>query len=319
MFRTFKQSSIKNLQKTSKPLTKPKNTSPKKPTTTTPLKTFQTKSTRQDNASFNSSTTLLTPTSLHMSTTTQKDPKNTPLVPKIAPNTPVNPYSNVKSIICLVRTYSEHAKELGNAIPPNPIVFLKPPSCLIMEHNIGNNKIEMPPTCTNLHHEIELGVIIGKKGRDITTDNAMEYVSGYFLGLDMTAREIQGEAKKQGLPWSIAKGYDTFGPVSPPINKDLIPDPSKLRMELKVNGKIKQNCTTDLLLFNIPELLSFISQYFTLHPGDMIFTGTPAGVGPVVIGDVIQCELRHVGSEQLITEMEFGVVQRPSPAGVAKL
>lgn len=240
--------------------------------------------------------------------------KKVALVPKLPLGDTSKPYANARSIICLVRTYRDHALELNNAIPEDPIVFLKPPSCLIMEKDIGKNQIEVPPTCTNLHHEIELGLIIGKEGRDIPVEQAMDYISGYFLGLDMTAREIQGEAKSKGLPWSISKGYDTFGPISPPIPKNVITDPSKLRLQLQVNGKEKQNCSTDVLLFSVPKLISFISTFFTLHPGDLIYSGTPAGVGPVVAGDVITCQLTDEVTQDLITEMQFGVIKRPGPA-----
>lgn len=228
-----------------------------------------------------------------------------------------SPYSNARKVVCVGRNFADHAKELGNAVPTQPVLFLKPPSCLIMEADPSNNKIEVPPGCSNLHHEVELGVVIGKGGRDIKIADADSHIAGYFLGLDMTAREIQNEAKTKGLPWSVAKGYDTFGPISPPIAKDAIKDTTKLRLTLDVNGKRKQDGNTDMMLFPVAELIAYISTIFTLEEGDLIYTGTPAGVGPVVPGDVIKCGLEDTVTNKLIQEIQFSVINRPVP--MAKL
>lgn len=231
--------------------------------------------------------------------------------------TPLSPdvYQKARKIVCVGRNFADHAKELGNEVPTDPVLFLKPPSSIILE-NSANNKIEIPPNCTNLHHEVELGLIIGKGGRDIPLAAAMDHVKGYFLGLDMTARELQNAAKAKGLPWSIAKGYDTFAPVSTPIEKSAIPDTSKLRIWLTVDGKVKQDGLTNMMLFPVPELVSHISTIFSLEENDLIFTGTPAGVGPVVDGSVIKCGLVNTTDESTVSTIEFHVTTRQPTANL---
>eukprot|EP01113_Clastostelium_recurvatum_P008916 TRINITY_DN1424_c0_g1_i1.p1 TRINITY_DN1424_c0_g1~~TRINITY_DN1424_c0_g1_i1.p1 ORF type:complete len:218 (+),score=68.11 TRINITY_DN1424_c0_g1_i1:144-797(+) len=204
-----------------------------------------------------------------------------------------------RKIVAIGRNYAEHAKELGNAVPSKPFFFLKPTSSYIRE---GQN-IEIPEGA-DVHHEVELGVIIGKPGRDIPVDQAMDHVAGYCLSLDMTARNLQAEAKAKGLPWSAAKGYDTFCPISAFIPRDRIPDPSKVELWLNVNGKQRQRGTTDMMLFNIPSLISYVSTIMTLEKDDLIQTGTPSGVGPVVAGDVVTAGLTD------ILEMKFDAVLR---------
>ena len=152
-----------------------------------------------------------------------------------------------------------------------------------------------------IHHEVELGVIIGKQGFKIPESQAMQHVGGYCLALDMTARELQGKLKSKGLPWTLAKGFDTSCPVSDFIPMDKIPDPQNVDLWLKVNGQMRQDANTKDMIFSIPYLLSWVSDFFTLEPGDLILTGTPEGVGPVKSGDVIECGLKGV------TEMKFDV------------
>lgn len=148
--------------------------------------------------------------------------------------------------------------------------------------------------CSNLHHEVELAVIIGKHGTNIPQDKAMDYVGGYALALDMTARDLQEEAVKKGLPWAIPKGFDTACPIGNFISKDVIRDPHDLNVWLKVNDQLRQNGFTKDMHFTIPVLLSYISKYFTLEPGDVILTGTPAGVGAVNPGDVIEAGIEGI-------------------------
>ncbi|XP_064601679.1 acylpyruvase FAHD1, mitochondrial-like [Liolophura sinensis] len=195
-----------------------------------------------------------------------------------------------RKIIAVGRNYSEHAAELGNAIPSTPILFLKPPSAYITQ----GQAIKIPKGCSELHHEVELGIIISKRGVDIPENKAYDYIGGYSLALDMTARDFQSEAKKKGQPWSLAKGFDTSCPVSDFIGADKIPNPQDLRLWLKVNGLTKQDGTTKDMIFNIPYLISYISGFFTLEPGDLILTGTPSGVGPVHSGDVIEAGLEDL-------------------------
>ena len=142
-----------------------------------------------------------------------------------------------------------------------------------------------------MHHEVELGIIIGKTGTDISESNAMEHIGGYLLALDMTARDLQDFAKKNGHPWALAKSWNTSCPVSSFIPKEKIPNTADLNLWLKVNGELKQNGNTKDMIFSVPFLISFLSRYFTLEEGDVILTGTPSGVGPVNNGDKIQAGL----------------------------
>ncbi|KAK2711993.1 hypothetical protein QYM36_010874 [Artemia franciscana] len=195
-----------------------------------------------------------------------------------------------RKILAVGRNYSDHAKELGNTVPDTPLLFLKPMSACILE----GEAIEIPKGCIDFQHEIELAVIIGKKCRQVPASEAMSYVGGYALALDMTARDFQREASKKGQPWALAKCIDTSCPVSQFIDPSVISDPHNLELVCKVNGEIKQKGNTKDMVFRIPELLSYISEYFTLEEGDMVLTGTPAGVGPVVAGDVIECSLSDI-------------------------
>ncbi|KAF9940946.1 Acylpyruvase fahd1, mitochondrial, partial [Modicella reniformis] len=185
-----------------------------------------------------------------------------------------------RKIVAIGRNFSEHAKELGNAVPKAPFFFLKPTSSFIS----NGQKIEIPSGC-EVHHEVELAVVIGKDGRDIPAKNANQHIAGYTLALDMTARNLQDAAKKQGLPWSAAKGYDTFTPIGDFIPKDQIPDTNNVDLLLKIDGITKQNGNTRDMIFNVPNLIEHVSSIMKLQEGDVILTGTPAGVGPVRPGE----------------------------------
>ncbi|KAJ4736352.1 hypothetical protein LUZ62_010139 [Rhynchospora pubera] len=186
-------------------------------------------------------------------------------------------------IIGVGRNYAAHAKELGNAVPKEPVLFMKPTSSYLA----NGGTIEIPHPLESLHHEVELAVVIGKKARDVGEGAAMDYVGGYALALDMTAREIQSKAKSAGLPWTVAKGLDTFTPISAVVPKSLVANPHDLELWLKVNDEIKQKGSTKDMIFDIPFLISHISSLFTLYEGDVILTGTPEGVGPVLVGDKV--------------------------------
>jgi len=205
-----------------------------------------------------------------------------------------------RKIVAVGRNYSEHAAELGNAVPSKPLLFMKPPSAFI---TVGQ-KIEIPLGCEEIHHEIELGVIINKKCKRVDKDTAMDYVGGYCVALDMTARDFQNEAKAKGHPWAMAKMFDTSLPVSPFIPLDSIPDPHNVSLWCKVNGETRQEGNTRDMIFNLPTLISYISQYFTLEEGDIILTGTPSGVGPVKQGDII------TGGIPGVIEISFDVIKR---------
>ncbi|XP_076439579.1 oxaloacetate tautomerase fahd-1, mitochondrial-like [Babylonia areolata] len=199
-----------------------------------------------------------------------------------------------KKIICVGRNYGAHAKELGNPIPEKPILFLKPTSSYVSE----GSPIQIPKGCGSLHHEVELGVVIERSGKNISESSALDHIGGYILALDMTARDFQDEAKKKGQPWTVAKGFDTACPVSDFIPRDKVPDPQNIGLWCKVNGTTRQDGNTKDMMFSIPNLISYISQYFTLEPGDVILTGTPSGVGPTGAGDTIQCGLADIVSMQ---------------------
>ncbi|XP_078445448.1 fumarylacetoacetate (FAA) hydrolase family [Wolffia australiana] len=186
-------------------------------------------------------------------------------------------------IIAVGRNYAAHAKELGNAVPKEPVLFMKPTSSYLQNGGV----IEVPNSLESLDHEVELAVVIGQKARDVVERSSMDYVSGYALALDMTAREIQATAKAAGLPWTIAKGQDTFTPISPVLPKSLVPDPDDLELWLKVDGEDRQRGSTKDMIFKIPFLVSHISSIMTLFEGDVILTGTPQGVGPARVGQRI--------------------------------
>ncbi len=198
----------------------------------------------------------------------------------------------VGKIICLGKNYAEHAKEFGGDVPKSPIIFLKP-STAIIENGVD---IVLPPLSKNVHHEVELTVLIGRSGKNISKSEAMNHVAGYGIGLDMTMRDKQSEAKKEGNPWSIAKGFDTSAPLSPFVPKASVGDPYNLDIKLSVNGKQRQYSNTGKMIFKIDEIIAFLSLAFTLEEGDVIFTGTPEGVGQVIASDIIDAEISGVGS-----------------------
>lgn len=193
----------------------------------------------------------------------------------------------VGKILCLGRTYAEHAQEMHADVPEHPLVFIKPSTAIIAD----GQDILIPALSRNVHHEVELVVAIGKNGKNIPPSQAKEHIAGYGVGLDMTLRDVQSEAKTKGWPWSIAKGFDTSAPVSEIIPASIIPNPTALEIRCRVNGILRQKSTAGAMVFSIEEIVSYLSTLFTLERGDLIFTGTPAGVGTVVAGDRIEAEL----------------------------
>ncbi|KAM9372488.1 oxaloacetate tautomerase FAHD1, mitochondrial [Phaethornis superciliosus] len=195
-----------------------------------------------------------------------------------------------KNIFCVGRNYAEHAKELGSSLPAKPLFFLKPSSAYLRE----GSPILRPCYCQDLQHEVELGVVLGRRAEGVSPEAAMEHVGGYALCLDMTARDTQEECKKKGLPWTLAKAFRTSCPVSDFVPKEKIPDPHKLKIWLKVNGKLRQEGETSSMIFSVPYLISYISKIITLEEGDLILTGTPAGVGSVQAKDEIEAGISDV-------------------------
>jgi 2-keto-4-pentenoate hydratase/2-oxohepta-3-ene-1,7-dioic acid hydratase in catechol pathway len=179
---------------------------------------------------------------------------------------------------------------MNSTSPTEPILFLKPASSIIFT----DEPIILPQQSHSVHHEVELGVVISKDGTHIEESQAMDYVYGYLLGLDITARDIQTEAKKQGWPWSISKGYDTFCPISEVLPISKLPDPHSVTLTLRVNGMVRQHESTNQLLFSIPQIISYISHIMSLERGDLILTGTPDGVDEIHEGDIIEASLDNL-------------------------
>lgn len=192
-------------------------------------------------------------------------------------NAPVD----VTKILCIGRNYAKHAAEMKSDVPSAPIVFLKPPSALIGHGEM----VTLPGVSNDVHHEVELVAVIGKGGKNISRDRALEHVDAYAVGLDMTARDLQREAKAEGRPWSVAKGFDTFAPLGPLVAARKVGDPQALEIGLSVNGEARQIAHTRDMIFPVAALIAYCSRIFTLAPGDLLYTGTPEGVGPVHDGD----------------------------------
>ncbi len=184
-------------------------------------------------------------------------------------------------IICIGRNYLDHAKELDNPVPEKPVFFMKPDSALV----IKNRPFYYPDFSNDVHHEIEIVVRINKVGKAIESRFAGRYYSEIALGVDFTARDIQAECKKKGLPWEAAKGFDYSAPISKlvPLNRFGVID--NLDFRLEINGIIVQKGNTGNMIFHVNDLISYVSRFMTLKTGDLMYTGTPAGVGPVKQGD----------------------------------
>jgi 2-keto-4-pentenoate hydratase/2-oxohepta-3-ene-1,7-dioic acid hydratase in catechol pathway len=195
-------------------------------------------------------------------------------------------------ILCVGRNYSEHAKELGNAVPENPVIFSKPDTALLK----NGEPFYIPSFSNDVHHEIELVIKINKVGKKIQEKFARNYFSEIGLGIDFTARDKQNELKAKGLPWELAKAFDGSAPIGNFINIENI-DLNNIDFSLKKNGQLVQQGNTSQMIFSFEQIVSFVSQYFTLKVGDLIYTGTPAGVGQVNIGDKLE---GFIGNESML-------------------
>jgi acylpyruvate hydrolase len=191
-------------------------------------------------------------------------------------------------IICIGRNYAEHAKELNNAVPTEPVIFLKPDTAV----SKNSQPFYYPDFSTDIHHEIELVVKISRPGKHIEEKFAHKYYEEITLGIDFTARDIQQKCKEKGLPWEKAKAFDGSAAVGNFISKNSIVDLKNLDFNLELNGKTVQHGNTSEMIFSTDAIISYVSKYFTLKTGDLIFTGTPAGVGPVKKEDVLECYLQ---------------------------
>jgi len=197
-------------------------------------------------------------------------------------------------IICVGRNFVAHAREHKVEVPEVPLIFLKPPSSVIGP----GQPIQLPPQSERVEHEAELVVVIGKRGHRISPDEAFDYISGYTIGNDVTARDLQNKDNQ----WTRGKGFDTFCPVGPWIETEL--DPSDALITCYVNNEMRQMGSTRDMVFNIRQLIAYVSSVMTLVPGDLVFTGTPAGVGPLSAGDVVQVNIEGIGSLSNPIELE---------------
>jgi 2-keto-4-pentenoate hydratase/2-oxohepta-3-ene-1,7-dioic acid hydratase in catechol pathway len=184
-------------------------------------------------------------------------------------------------IICIGRNYTAHARELENPLPEKPVFFMKPDSALV----IRNRPFFYPDFSKEIHHEIEVVIRISRLGKSIDLKYADRYYSEIALGVDFTARDLQAECKSKGLPWEIAKGFDYSAPVSRFFPVSMFDDIQNLDFHLEINGSTVQAGNTNMMIFPVSQIISYVSGFMTLKTGDLIFTGTPAGVGPVRIGD----------------------------------
>ncbi|MEO1517963.1 MAG: fumarylacetoacetate hydrolase family protein [Bacteroidota bacterium] len=190
-------------------------------------------------------------------------------------------------IICIGRNYVDHAKELNNPVPSQPLVFMKPSSALL----VNDKPFYHPEFSQDIHYEVEVVLKIGKNGRHVQEEFAHKYVEQIGLGIDFTARDIQARCKAKGHPWEIAKGFDGSAVLSPFIPIADIPDRTAIRFQLHKNGELVQDGNTKDLIFSFDHIITYVSQYFKLNMGDLIYTGTPAGVGPIQIGDLLEGHL----------------------------
>jgi 2-keto-4-pentenoate hydratase/2-oxohepta-3-ene-1,7-dioic acid hydratase in catechol pathway len=187
-------------------------------------------------------------------------------------------------IIAIGRNYAEHAKELNNPVPTAPVIFMKPDTALLKD----NKPFYHPNFSEDIHHEIELVLKVSKEGKHIGEKFAAGYYDEIGLGVDFTARDIQSRHKEKGLPWELAKAFDGSAPVSTFVPKSKFADIYNISFKLDINGETRQQGNTNMLLFSFESIISFVSRYITLKKGDLVFTGTPAGVGRVRVGDRLE-------------------------------
>ena len=193
--------------------------------------------------------------------------------------------SEPSKILCVGKNYVEHARELGTEVPKVPLIFMKPPSSIIS----NGDTVFLPPQSSQVEHEGELVVVIGKRGRNITAENARRHILGYTIGNDVTARDLQ----RTDNQWTRAKGFDTFCAFGPWIDTDF--DPADAVLTTRVNGQMRQMASTRDMVLNVPTLIAYISSVMTLEPGDLIFTGTPSGVAELRHGDEVVVEIEGLG------------------------
>jgi len=193
----------------------------------------------------------------------------------------------IGTMYCLGRNYERHAREMGVEVPTFPVVFLKPPSAWVP----SGSTVSIPSISKEMHHELELVVLLDRDLRNAGEEEAAEAVMGYAVGIDFTLRDVQSRAKERGEPWAIAKGFAGSAPIGPITPRAAVPDPHALAMRLLVNGDVRQEGTTADMILSVPRILSMLSGIFALRRGDLVYTGTPEGVGPVLPGDHLRAEI----------------------------
>ena len=196
----------------------------------------------------------------------------------------------VGKIVCIGQNYMRHIDELKSKITKTPLLFFKPATAILTEGNL----INLPTISNEVHHETELALLLGKEAKNISKSSWKEYVAGVGLALDLTLRDIQREAKKNGLPWAVCKGFDSSCPISSFVSLDSISDIQNLSIELFVNNEKRQEGFTGDMIWPVDELLTYITTIFTLEPGDIVLTGTPDGVGEIHTGDHLHAKISNV-------------------------
>jgi 2-keto-4-pentenoate hydratase/2-oxohepta-3-ene-1,7-dioic acid hydratase in catechol pathway len=202
-------------------------------------------------------------------------------------------------IVCIGRNYLKHAQELNSPVPTDPVFFVKTNNSIITDEKpiIYPRILYESEEFNQVDHEVELAFILSKKCKKISSENAFDYIQGYSIFLDITARKMQIYDRNKNLPWYRSKNFDTFSVIGPrvvPLNE--IEDPHNLNIELKVNGEMKQSSNTSYMIFKIPKLIEYLSNFLTLEEGDIVATGTPSGVGPIQPGDIIKASIEKIGS-----------------------
>lgn len=197
-------------------------------------------------------------------------------------------------IICIGRNYADHAKELDNSIPENPVFFMKPDTSLLR----NNQPFFLPDFSSDVHYEVEIIVRINRVGKNIEKHFAHRYYSDIGLGIDFTARDLQRECKEKGHPWEIAKGFDGSAVIGSILKKETFEDIHALDFSLQKNGEVAQSGNTKDMIFDFEDIIAYVSKFLTLKIGDLIFTGTPAGVGPIKLGDKLE---GFIGDKQMFT------------------
>lgn len=197
----------------------------------------------------------------------------------------------IGKILCIGRNYVDHISELGNELPAAPVIFMKPATSVIYD----GDEIVIPAYSDNCHHEAELALLMGRNCKGVAEEDALGYVAGYGVAIDLTLRDVQDGLKKKGLPWDIAKGFDTACPLSEFVLATEVSDPQNLNIRLTVNGELRQSGSTALMINSAAKLISHLSTIFTLEPGDIVLTGTPAGVSRITSGDRLCAEITGIG------------------------